>query len=64
VDVFYGNKQEAKKQYQIRISNSFAAWENLNDNEDINRAFKKIKENIKTSANDSLGLYELKKCKP
>jgi Txe/YoeB family toxin of Txe-Axe toxin-antitoxin module len=60
----YGNKQEAKKQYQIKISNSFAAWQNLNDNEDINRAFKKIVEEIKTSPNDSLGLYEMKQCKP
>jgi hypothetical protein len=60
----YGNKQEAKKRYQIKISNSFAALENLNDNEDINRAFGNIKENIRTLANDSLGLYELKQYKP
>jgi len=33
---------------------------NLNDSEDINRAWENIKENIKTSAKESLGLYELK----
>ena len=29
---------EVRKRYQIKISNRFAALENLNDNEDINRA--------------------------
>jgi len=38
--------------------------ENLNDNEDINRAWENIKENIKTSAKESLGLYEFKQQKP
>ena len=38
--------------------------ENLSDGEDINRAWKNIKENIKTSAKASLGLYELKKHEP
>jgi len=28
---------EVRKQYQIKISNRFAALENLNDTEDINR---------------------------
>jgi hypothetical protein len=32
------NKLEVKKQYQLRISNRFAALENLNDSEDINRS--------------------------
>ena len=41
----------------------FAALENLNVSEDINRAWKNIKENIKTSAKASLGLYELKQHK-
>jgi hypothetical protein len=49
-----------RKQYQIKISNSFAALENLNDNEDINRAWDNIKDNISTSAKQSLGLHELK----
>jgi len=42
----------------------FVVLENLNDNEDINRAWKNIKENIQTSANESLRLYELKQHKP
>jgi len=38
--------------------------ENLNVNKDINRAWEIIKENIKTSAKESLGLHELKQHKP
>ena len=38
--------------------------ENLKDDEDINRAWKNVKENIKTSAKGSLGLQELKQHKP
>jgi hypothetical protein len=34
--------------------------ENLNDSQGINRAWENIKENIKTSAKGSLGLYERK----
>jgi len=44
------------KQYQIKISNRFAALENLNDTEDINRAWKNIKENVKTSATKSTSI--------
>ena len=51
---------EVWKQYQIDISNSFAAVENLNDNMDINRAWKNSKGNIRTTAKDSPVLYELK----
>ena len=38
--------------------------ENLNDSQDIYRAGENIKENIRTSAKESLGLYELKQHKP
>jgi predicted RNA-binding protein Jag len=38
--------------------------ENLSDDEDIDRAWKSIKENIKTSAKGSLGLHEMKLHKP
>ena len=38
--------------------------ENLNGDENINRAWKNIKENIKTSAKESLGLHEWKQDKP
>ena len=54
------NELEVRKQYQTEITNRFAALENLSDDEDIRRAWKNIKENIKTSTKDSLGLHELK----
>jgi RNA binding exosome subunit len=38
--------------------------ENLNDSENINRAWENIKENIRTSAKESLSLYELMQHKP
>jgi len=38
----------------------FAALEKLNVSDDINRAWENIKENIKISAIESVGLYELK----
>jgi hypothetical protein len=34
------------------------------DDEDINRAWESIKENIKTSAKESLGLHDMKQHKP
>ena len=46
--------------YQIEITNRFTALENLSDGEDINRAWENIKETIKTSAKQRLGLHELK----
>ena len=50
------NELEVRKQYQIEITNRLAAMENLNGSEDINSAWENIKDNIKTSATDSLGL--------
>ena len=38
--------------------------EDLNIDEDVNRAWENIKENIKTSAKENLGLHELKLHKP
>jgi hypothetical protein len=58
------NELEVGKQYQIEISNRFAALENLSYSEDVNRTWENIKENIKTSATHSLGLHELKHHKP
>ena len=55
---------EVKKQYQIEITNRFAALGNISDDGGINRAWENIKENIKTSAKESLGLHELKQHKP
>ena len=58
------NELEVKEQYQIEITNRFAALEDLDVDEDINRAWENIKENIKTSAKESLELHELKQHKP
>jgi len=43
------NELEVIKQYQLEISNRFAALENFSDSEDINRIWENIKENNKTS---------------
>ena len=51
---------EVRKQYQIKFSNRFVALENLNNSKDINMAGENIKESIKTSAKESLGMYEWK----
>jgi hypothetical protein len=53
------SERDVKEQYQVTIRNKFAALENLEDSGDINRAWDSIRENIKISAQDSLGY-----CKP
>jgi len=58
------SENEVRKQYQVKVSNSFAASENFSDSEDVNRAWENVKENIKTSAKKSLNRYELKRHKP
>jgi len=40
---------EARKQDQIKISNGFAALENLHDGEDINRGWENTEEHIRMS---------------
>jgi len=54
-EVLYGklNEVEVRKYYQIKISNRCSALENLNDSENINRAWENIKGNIITSAKKS-----------
>jgi len=52
------NEPEVREQNQIDITNGFAALENLNDVEEVNRTWKNIKENIQTS------VEELKQNKP
>ena len=47
------NDLEVRKQYQIEITNRFAALENVSEDEDINRGWESIKENIKTAATES-----------
>jgi len=54
------NEPEVRKRYQIKITNRFAALENVNDDEDVHRIWENIKENTQTSAEGCLGLHELK----
>ena len=58
------NEPEVREQNQIEITNRFAASENSDDDEDVNRTWENIKENIQTSAKESLGLDEFKQNKP
>jgi hypothetical protein len=58
------NALEVLKNYQIKISNRFAALENLSDSKYIKRHWENINENIKISVKDSLGLHKLKQHKP
>ena len=54
------NELEVGEQYQIEITNRFAALKIFSDDEDIHRAW----ENIKTSAKESLSPHGLKQHKP
>jgi hypothetical protein len=57
------NDVEGKEQFQVEVSNRFAALEDLNTEVEINSAWETIRENIKISAKESLGCFELKKHK-
>jgi hypothetical protein len=57
------NDAEVQKQYQVKITKRFAALENSDDNVDMKRAWENIRENIKSSAKESLGHYELQQHK-
>ena len=58
------NELEVRKWYQIEITNRLAALGNVENDGDINRAWEDIKESIKTSAKESLGVQDQKKYKP
>jgi hypothetical protein len=58
------SEEEVKEQYQVTIKNKFAALENVDNEGDINRAWDTIRENIKISAKESIGLCESKSYKP
>jgi hypothetical protein len=58
------NEVEGKEQYRVKITNTFAALENLDTEVAIDRAWETIRENILISAKESLGYYELKKHHP
>jgi hypothetical protein len=55
---------EGKEQFCVEVSNRFAALEDLDAEVEINSAWETIRENIKISAKESLGYFELKKHKP
>jgi hypothetical protein len=54
------NEGVVKGQHQVTIRDKFAALENLEDSGNINRAWDNIRENIKISAQESLGYCEPK----
>jgi hypothetical protein len=58
------NEVEGKVQFHVEVPNMFAALEDLDAEVEINSAWKTIRDNIKISAKESLGYYELKKHKP
>jgi hypothetical protein len=58
------NEGDVKEQYQVTIRNKFAALENLQNSGDINGKWNNIREDIKTSAQESLGYCESKHRKP
>jgi hypothetical protein len=58
------NEVEGKEQFRVEVSNRFAALEDLVAEVEINFAWEIIRENIKISAKESLGYFELKKHKP
>jgi hypothetical protein len=51
------------RKYQVKITYRFAALEYFDENVDMNRAWENIRENIKTSAKESLGHYKLQQRK-
>jgi hypothetical protein len=58
------NEGGVKEQYQVTIGNKFASLENIEDSGDINGAWENVSENIKISAEESLGYCESKHRKP
>jgi hypothetical protein len=58
------NDVEVKEEYQVEISNRFAALESLDERFDINNTWKSIRDNIKTLAKDNLGYHRLRHKKP
>jgi hypothetical protein len=58
------NDVKGKEQYCVEVSSRFAALEDLNTEVEINSAWETIRENIKISAKESLGYFDLKKHKP
>ena len=58
------NEPEVREQYQIEITNRFAALEKVNDDEDVNRTWENIKDNMRISVEESLDLLKFNQNKP
>jgi hypothetical protein len=58
------NDVEGKEQFCVEVSNRFAALEDLDVEVEINIAWEMIRENIKISAKERVGYFELQKHKP
>jgi hypothetical protein len=58
------NNVEGKEQFRVEVSNRFSALEDLDTEVEINSPWEMIRKNIKISAKESLGYFELKKHKP
>jgi 50S ribosomal subunit-associated GTPase HflX len=58
------NEVDDKEQCHVEVSNRFGALEDLDPEVKINSAWEMTQENIKVSAKESLGYYELRKHKP
>jgi hypothetical protein len=55
------NDVEGKEKLCVEVSDRFAALEDLDAGVEINSACEMLRENIKISAKESLGYYELRK---
>jgi hypothetical protein len=53
------NELDFRKEYQIEILKGFTGLESLSDGENINRVWENVEENIKISAEESLGRQKL-----
>jgi hypothetical protein len=58
------NVADAKEKYRVEVSNRFVPLKDLDAEVEINSASETFRENIKITSKESLGYYELKKCKP
>jgi hypothetical protein len=58
------NKVEGKERYRAEVSNRFAAFKDLNAEEDIISPCETVRENINISTIESLGYHEFKKHEP
>jgi hypothetical protein len=58
------NDVECREQFRVEVSNRFAALEDLDAEVEVNSAWETIRKNIKISAKENLGYFELKKLKP